>query len=110
MVMTVVTKINPPGADFFYTAEWYQIVEDHRIWLLQASDNQIQPIQPHLMTSYTGDLNGYLNTLQIPPYMHWVIARMNNLASLEDFNSEKKSLVIPTEQTIERLRKLAMTS
>jgi hypothetical protein len=106
----VASKLNSPNAEFFYTQAWLNIVEDHRLWLREHEKTTTSPISPYDLEIYKGNFISFLLSKDIPHYLHWTILRMNNLVSPEQFDHNYKFFYVPSIDTIEQLRKMAMTS
>lgn len=110
MAMSVLSQMAPAGQSFFYSDTWRQIVETHLIWLRARNESSVIYIEPHIALKYEGDFYGALIELRVPPYLFYVILRMNGLYNPSDFNGEAIMVMVPILETIQQLAAVAGTT
>lgn len=77
---------------------------------MSKDDNLIPiPIDQQQADMYYGDYYGLLASLNISPYMHWIVTRLNGLTDSNDYNSDSTYVYIPPESELERLKILYLS-
>lgn len=109
MTMKIVESAVPAGEDSYYTEEWYTVVESHLQWLLVHPSTIIQPLDSHDAYKYEADLTGLLLKLGIKMHLHYIVMRLNTMASNSDFDANWTHLAIPSADTIDELMQSHMT-
>ncbi len=104
--MLINKKIFNSGDDVYYKKEFMTVLESHMVYL-REHPNTISIAPTDLdFDIYVGDLYGYLNSKNIPPYMHWTIMRMSNLYSSMEFSSKKNIVRIPSENILGQIKQI----
>lgn len=80
------------------------MLEDH-LAVLSAKENiqSISDIVPMDAYRFEYDFFGLLRYLGIQPRYHWVVMRVNGLASPADYQRDKLSILIPNFDLVENL-------
>lgn len=101
---------NDSGPEFYYTAAWRQIVEDHLSLLRNAPNSEVITVDPMMGYRHEADLIGFLTSINVDPRYHYVIMRVNGMKDESELNEFTGSLIMPPEAAIERLRAIAQTT
>jgi hypothetical protein len=109
MAFSINTLAKGAGADVFYTDDFRNVLEDYMTILRNSSDTVTITVEPATALKYRGDLYGLLVELNYPPYMAWIIMRMNNMNSPVDYDETILTLLTPSEDRISRIRSTYMT-
>lgn len=104
------TLANDPGPEFYYSDIWRQTVEDHLDLLVTANNPTVIDVQPNDAYRYRGDLFGYLTHAGIGLEHHYLVARLNGYRDGSEFDENRTAIVVPSLETIERLRLIAQTT
>jgi hypothetical protein len=98
------------GPAEYYTDAFRQVLEDHMAWLRNNQSTQTIQVSAQAVWENEGDLFGFLQTINIPPQLHWVTMRLNNFNSPFQFNRTVTQLLIPSLMVTEQLRSAYLTS
>lgn len=103
--MSIVDSLmTPDGAAVFYSDGLRNVLEDHMTYLRTHPTTRSLDVSPKQAERFEYDLIGLLNELQIPMYMHWVVARTNNFDSLNKVPADLVSLLIPDHKEVAKLQ------
>jgi hypothetical protein len=97
------------GDSIFYDPEFHVTMESHMPWLRQLASTTTITLLPIDSVKYDADLGGLLQKYNVPVCYHWIVMRMNKLNSPSEFNSTITSLLIPSGDAIESLRRVLAT-
>lgn len=100
----------PTGSDVFYNEDFRIVLENHLQYFRNLSSSTTIKVENEDSYRWHGDFYGLLTFLNIKPYMHWFIMRLNGLESSTDFQSIIGGVLIPEASEIERLRQLFVTT
>jgi hypothetical protein len=92
------------GANVYYTDGFRNILEDHMTYLRTHPTTRTLDVTPKQAEKYEYDLIGLLNELEIPMYLHWVVARANSFNSVNEVPSDLVSLLIPDHKEVAKLQ------
>lgn len=102
--MQVDTLMIDAGADIYYDQGFRNVLEDHMSYLRNHATTHaiaVEPIQAH---KYRFDLFGLLSDCNVPPYMHWLVMRMNKMTAPTEANTDLSVLLIPNFTTVDHIR------
>lgn len=98
-----------PGPSVFYT-DSFRVVLESFLPILKDSANTTQiHIDARAAYKYEADFFGLLSEINIPPYLHWLVLRMNNFTSPLDSDTTLNTLLVPNETTIDYIRQSHMS-
>lgn len=103
--MQIDSLLSQDGSSDYYVESFRSTLEAHMSYLKTASSTIVQTVDIQMTIVYKNDLYGYLNEINIKPCMRWVVMRLNDLLSATDFNSSVVTVLIPSEQELERIRR-----
>ena len=98
------------GPSIFYFVYFRAVIEAHVDFLQNHEETRHLYLEPHEVYRYEFDLYGLLMHYKIPPYMHWIVLRMNNLYSMVNFPKDLSELLIPSDTVINHLRQIYQTT
>lgn len=98
------------GANIYYTDGLRNVIEDHMTYLRTHPTTRVIDVTPKQAERFEYDLIGLLNELQIPMYLHWVVARANNFNSLNEVPSDLVRLLAPDPKEVAKLQQTYQTS
>lgn len=108
-MIRLTSKMDTSAADVFYDLRFKLMIEQHLQDLINYEGNSYIEVEPIDFTRWEGNLFGYLHSLNVPVFQHWIIMRMNNMDSTFDFNSTVKKLILPNIEKLNTLRELFTT-
>lgn len=97
------------GAGIYYDDSFRVVLEDHMTYLRTHPQSRIIQVEPHVADRWAGDLYGLLISMKVPPYLHWIIMRMNGMLSPRDCNSELRALLVPNNKVLETIKNVHKT-
>lgn len=98
------------GPDIYYDADFRAAIEAHIDYLRTHEETKILYLEPHIVYRYEFDMYGLLLHYNIPPYLHWIILRMNNLYSMTNFPKDLSQLYYPSEGCVNIVRQIYQTA
>lgn len=102
--MKIDALLTQDGSSDYYVESFRNTIEAHMAYLKSASSTIVQTVDSHSTIVYNNDLYGYLDSVNVKPCLRWVTMRLNDFLSPTDFNSSVSTLMIPSEQELERIR------
>lgn len=110
MTMSVNAKMASEGDAVYYSAGWKLTVETHLNYIKEVSANNVVGIIPADAYKYEADLFGLLQKLRVETRYHWVVMRLNDMTSPNQFRVDRTFLLLPDYQVLERLRQVHQTT
>lgn len=101
--------IRDDGALTYYDEDLRLALELHIPYLLKNGRSTQVPIEPHKAARHEYDFYSLLLDLHIPPYLHWITLRINNMTSPSEYSRDMLSVFIPNPQIIENLKSINTT-
>jgi hypothetical protein len=98
------------GPAIYYDTTFMNVLEDFMTYLRTHPTTNIVDIDQMLAYKYEFDFFGLLAQYGIPPNLHWVTLRMNNMTSPNDFAKKAIVLLVPNASTIEAIRQSHMST
>lgn len=92
------------GSQDYYDQGLRNSLEAHLSYLRNSKSTVTQPVDQHQVIVYHGDLFGYLTKANVKACYHWVVMRLNSMHSPRDFDETFRTLLVPDERELERLR------
>lgn len=109
-LMKVTEKLPAVSNETFYGAEFRAVLEDHLTWLRDHKTTRVMRVADNDAYRFEGDFYRYLFSLgTIHRAYFWTIMRMNKMTSPQEFGTETRTLLIPSAETLEALRKAHVT-
>lgn len=102
--MAINNLMKDDGDAIYYTEDFRHVLEDHMPFLRDHASTKYVAITPAYANANDKDLIGLLDTLGIPKYLHWIIMRMNNWMSPQQFSGETLSIITPDPTLIQRIK------
>lgn len=94
------------GPTIYYDDDFRAVIEAHVDFLRAHSETRVLNLEPHIVYRYEFDMYGLLMNYNIQPYMHWIVLRVNNLYSAQNFPTDLNQLLIPSDGCINILRQV----
>ena len=91
------------GPDVYYSDSFLTVIEDHMTYLREHPKTTSKLVTPLQAKRYAFDLCGLMNELNIPPYFHYTVMRMNKLHSYTDVSENLNSLLVPDEGVMSQI-------
>ena len=110
MVMSINNLMAPEGPTLYYDPAFRLMLESHMSYLRQRPSIRVLDIDNHDAYKYEGDLAGLLRKYSIPPHLHWVIMRLNDMDSPALYTADMTQLIILPETEIKSLAAVFRTS
>lgn len=103
--MQILNILNKPTSNVYYEQGFRVMLEDHLTYLKDLSTTRKINLESQMAYKYEGDFDGLLTVLNIRPEYHFIIMRLNNMTSPQEFNPDKTmTLLIPDNKEIDRIR------
>nr|DAF31229.1 MAG TPA: baseplate wedge protein [Caudoviricetes sp.]DAP57160.1 MAG TPA: baseplate wedge protein [Caudoviricetes sp.]DAS00418.1 MAG TPA: baseplate wedge protein [Caudoviricetes sp.]DAV72425.1 MAG TPA: baseplate wedge protein [Caudoviricetes sp.]DAV96728.1 MAG TPA: baseplate wedge protein [Caudoviricetes sp.] len=93
-----------PFIDQTGSEEGFRVVLEDHLSSLKTDIEDVILIDPVDAVRFEYDLNGLLRYKGIPIEQHWIIMRVNNMMSPEDYRRDRLTLNKPSTATIAALR------
>ena len=98
------------GQTYTYTRDYQLYMESHMRFLRNHESTTAVGVDKEQVYKHLYDFTGFLRTVGIPPEDHWLILRMNGFTSLDQLDDQVESLLIPSQQLVESLKRMYRTS
>lgn len=92
------------GPDIYYDISFQRVLEDHMTYLRSLSTTTRIDVEPIDVIRFKADFYGLLVRLGIPLHFHWIVLRMTGLTSPSKVPETLKSVLVPDEAEITRLK------
>lgn len=92
------------GPSSYYTEAFRNVLEDHLSFLKVHARTRVISIDPNLAYKYEFDLFGLLSAQGIPTQLHWLVMRLNDMASPTEVRRDLAYLLIPDATVIQQLQ------
>lgn len=110
MSSTNISKaIDTVGENVWFDLRFKVMLEQHLIGLKQMDGTTFIDITPHDCEYYQGNFHGILFKYGVPPYLHWLVTRMNGFDSSVDFRGEETRFMLPNVERLNKLKEMFMT-
>lgn len=101
--LSIMSSLQIPKTLTTYQPKVIQKLEDYKTFLVNDPTTRVEVIDNQLANKYKGDFYGLLLSLGISLNYHWIIMRMNGLASPEDYKGTELLICIPSTSVIDTL-------
>jgi hypothetical protein len=91
-----------PGPDIFYDPEFRNVLEDHMTYL-RETNSQIILIDPSDAYRWRGDFFGFLDTHPVKRQYHWLVMRINQFTSPNQFHEDVLAMTLPDFALVEQI-------
>lgn len=108
--MSMLTFLPSESNPVFFTENFRNVLETYVPTLRMSRESYTVKVDPADSIKYKGDLDGYLYSLSIPSFMHWITCRVNGMKSSLDFNPDYEYIIIPNQVELEQIRQIYMTT
>lgn len=102
--MDILNILQRSGSNLYYEQQFRILLEDHMTYLKNLSTTRKLEIDIQNAYKYQGDLSGLLSVYLIRPEFHYIVMRMNDFTSPQEYTPDVRILLIPDEQEISRIR------
>lgn len=96
------------GPDVYYSDRFRVVLEDHMTYLRNHPQTYYKEVNSKQAYKFEGDFFGLLSELNLPVEFYWLIMRMNKLTSPVYTESTITSIIVPSNDVIERIRSAFM--
>jgi len=100
--MTLTTLMVDPGPDIFYDPQFRHVLEDHMTWL---RENHSEPLvlRPDEAYQWRGDFFGLLSKKGVARQYHWLVMRLNQYTSPNEFIETIPAILVPNFSVIGKI-------
>lgn len=98
------------GASAYYGDTLRQALDDQMTLLRTSADTRSIPVDPMIRYRFVGDFYGLLTVLKIPPELHYVVMRMNQINSRTEVPEDMTAILVPDQTAVDRIRQALATS
>lgn len=108
--MSALNYIPVDANPIFFTQDFRDVLETYLPALRVSQRTNSIYVSPHDTIKFRFDLDGYLISRSIAPYLHWIIARVNGMSCSQDFGPDYEQLLIPDLVELDQIRQIYATS
>lgn len=108
--MKIQDYIKVSSKTHFYNDGFRHFLEDHLNVLINHSETVELPLDDNTTYRWEGNLYGYLVQKNIPSHLHWIIMRMSNMLSPNEFGEEKSKILVPNPSVLDKLSQRYLTT
>lgn len=108
-MIRLTSKMDTSAASVYYDLRFKLMIEQHLEDLINYEGNTYIEVEPIDSDRWEGNLFGYLHSINVPVFQHWIIMRMNKMDSTLGFNSTIQKLILPNVEKLNVLRELYST-
>lgn len=91
------------GSNVTYSEAFKRVLEDHLTVIKNDPTTEVVEVNDQVAYSNEGDLIAVLDHYNIPTEHHWLIMRLNDMTSPQEFSVDKSALLIPSRTTFESI-------
>ena len=105
-------QINSLATDIetiFHETNFLVTMESHLTHLRSSANIRLLPISKHQSYKYEGDLYGLLDDLRVEKKYHYIVMRLNNFDTSNQFKGDIEHIAIPDLNEIEILKNILQT-
>jgi len=108
--MKIAEKLPSTSNSLFYDQDFRAVLESHLNWLRSHETTRSMVVAANDAYRFGGDFYRYLYSLgSINRAYFWVIMRLNDMVSPNQFDTSIESILIPSIETLEKIRKTHVT-
>lgn len=107
--MDIYALMQDSGADIFYDDAFRRSVEDHLPYLKSLKVNQVINVEPMQAYKYAGDFFALLTSLNIPMKYHWIVMRLNDMLSPQDYKDTQLEFIYPPPDELKKISRLFLS-
>ena len=108
--MRITDRLPTSQNPMYYDADFRAVLEDHMNFLREHSTTRTLVVAASDAYRFEGDFYRYLCSLgSIDRAFYWVIMRLNRMHSPTEFGSSVETLLIPSTETLESIRRAHIT-
>jgi hypothetical protein len=100
--MALTNLMVDPGPDIFYDPEFRNVLEDHMSYL-RENYCQVVVLQPDEAYQWRGDFFGLLSQKGVPRQYHWLVMRLNQYTSPNQFTEDIQVMLFPDYTVVEKI-------
>lgn len=108
--MQVDTLMFDYGANIYYDDDFRRVLEDHLMLLRTNANTIVINVEAIKAYQYEFDLYGLLAYHNIPPYLHWLVMRINKFVTTTDATRDIEFLLVPDQTTVDQIRQSHQTT
>lgn len=107
--MDILNSMINTGPSVFYDPAFRNMIEDHLSYLRARADNDVITVEPLVAYKYAGDFFGLMMHHGVLPQHHWIVMRVNDLISPQDYKDTTLFFIKPKEAVITGLQSTFMS-
>lgn len=92
------------GPDIYYDPAFRNVLEDHLSYLRALQSTVRRAVSPGEAYRFEYDLFGLLKIYGVEAHLHWVVMRLNNYTSPDEFRADVTELLVPDATVVDRIR------
>lgn len=100
------SKLIPPGDEYIYSDGFKIMVETHLNNIRSNANTNSIPLTEEEINKNLYDFYGYLKSINIKMEYWWIILRVNNMHSPDEFDFDKRVIQIPSTRTLDNIKQL----
>lgn len=97
--------MNSEGADLYYDSDFRSVLEDHALLLRDDASTEVIVVDPAVAYKFEYDLCGYLTSIGIPHYLHWITMRINGWRKDTEFFNPK-TIRVPHRHSVDKIKQM----
>jgi hypothetical protein len=103
--MSLIDKLNNPGANVYYEQGFRNVFEDHLEYIKKNKQTNITTVTVDENTGarFAGDFRGLMLAVNVFPHLHWFNMRLNGYSSCSDYDGSQLTLELINENLIKEL-------
>lgn len=90
------------GADHYYLPAFRIMIEDNLDIIRKSTGTRVLALKSYHAQLYKGQFYSLLTEYKIPPFLHWIMLRVNKLTSPHEYDGAL-SVLIPDFKIVENL-------
>ena len=103
--MDITKSMNSEGADIFYDSDFRSVLEDHVPLLRDDAATEIVNVKSNVAYKFEYDLTGYLSSIDVPHYLHWITMRINGWKKDTEFFNPTM-IRIPHRNSVNKIKQM----
>jgi hypothetical protein len=96
MAFKVLSAVGDGGDSVYYEQAFRTHIESH-LNILRFTNPRTLNVKSNELWQFEGNLYGYLSLKDVPPEIHWVIMRVNNMHNPNEFGRKVPEYAMPRD-------------
>ena len=101
--MSLQDLIETNVSDDYYNPKFRTLLEAYMPTMRNLNGTIRRYVDPSESFLYRNDFVAYLNSLNVPAHLHWIIMRLNSMTSFQQFDKSYTSILIPNPDDVQRI-------